>query len=248
MSYDKYLILDLETTGLDPINDKIIKLTTTSFNDESFSSSEIKSRYFNPNISISEESEKIHGITNKFLNEHKQFKNYAKAISQYLENSFIIGYGIYDFHLPILLNEFLRSKVEFDIRKIKVIDMKKIYEKLRPRTLTNALRDFCSIEIENFDRKSDEKSEALLELFITQNDEMSKKNITLDKFLGSQNILDNDGFFSLNEKDEIIFSKGKHKDLSLQNVRNQFPDYLDWLMDNENISPMVKIIISYDQK
>ena len=60
--------------------------------------------------------------------------------------------------------------------------------------------------------------------------------------------LDNEGFFSLNEKDEIIFSKGKHKDLSLQNVRNQFPDYLDWLMDNENISPMVKMIISYDQK
>ena len=54
--------------------------------------------------------------------------------------------------------------------------------------------------------------------------------------------------FSLNEKDEIIFSKGKHKDLSLQNVRNQFPDYLDWLMDNENISPMVKMIISYEQK
>ena len=54
--------------------------------------------------------------------------------------------------------------------------------------------------------------------------------------------------FLLNEKDEIIFSKGKHKDLSLQNVRNQFPDYLDWLMDNENISPMVKMIISYDQK
>ena len=53
MSYDKYLILDLETTGLDPINDKIIKLTTTSFNDESFSISETKSRYFNPNISIS---------------------------------------------------------------------------------------------------------------------------------------------------------------------------------------------------
>ena len=49
-------------------------------------------------------------------------------------------------------------------------------------------------------------------------------------------------------KDEIIFSKGKHKDLSLQNVRNQFPDYLDWLMGNENISPMVKMIISYDQK
>ena len=187
------LVLDTETTGLDPINDKIIKLTTTSFNDESFSSSETKSRYFNPNIPISEESEQIHGITNTFLNEHKQFKNYAKAISQYLENSYIIGYGIYDFHLPILLNEFLRSNVEFDIRKIKVIDMKKIYEKLRPRTLTNA-------------------------------------------------------FFSLNEKDEIIFSKGKHKDLSLQNVRNQFPDYLDWLMDNENISPMVKMIISYDQK
>ena len=76
------------------------------------------------------------------MNEHKQFKNYAKAISQYLENSCIIGYGIYDFHLPILLNEFLRSNVEFDIRKIKVIDMKKLYEKLRPRTLTNALKDF----------------------------------------------------------------------------------------------------------
>ena len=71
MSYDKYLILDLETTGLDPINDKIIKLTTTSFNDESFSSSEIKSRYFNPNISISE----------KLAYLEKYRKNYISAIS-----------------------------------------------------------------------------------------------------------------------------------------------------------------------
>ena len=248
MSYEKYLILDLETTGLDPMNDKIIKLTTTSFNDESFSSTEIKSRYFNPNTSISKESEKIHGITNQFLSQHNQFKNYAKAISQYLENSYIIGYGIYDFHLPVLINEFLRSGVEFDLRKIKVIDMKKIYENLRPRTLKNALIDFCSIEVDDFDRKSDEKSEALLELFISQNDEMSKKNITIDNLLSSQNFLDNDSFFSLNEKDEIIFAKGKHKEQSLQNVREEFPDYLDWLIGNENISPMVKMIINYGQK
>ena len=32
----------------DPINDRIVKLTTTSFKDDTFSEPEIKSRYFNP--------------------------------------------------------------------------------------------------------------------------------------------------------------------------------------------------------
>ncbi len=63
MDFKQYLILDLETTGIDLFKDRIVKLTTISFSDETVSDTQIKSRLFNPKISISTEAEKIHGIS-----------------------------------------------------------------------------------------------------------------------------------------------------------------------------------------
>ncbi len=248
MEYQKYLILDLETTGLDPINDRIIKLTTTSFKDETFSEPEIKSSYFNPKTKISDESTLVHGISNSELEEHKEFKFFAKAIASYLENSHIIGFGIYSFHIPILMSEFLRSDIKFDISKINIIDLKTLYEKLRPRNLQNALKDFCSIEIDSFDRKTDEKSEAILELFLSQQSDMLEKNITMESILNpSKNLLDNNGFLNVSESNEIFFSKGKYQNQSIRLVKKENPDYIKWLLENENISPMVKMIINYEK-
>ena len=247
MDYQKYLILDLETTGLDPINDRIIKLTTTSFKDESFSESEIKSRYFNPKKKISDESIQIHGISNEALTDHKEFKFYAKSISDYLKNSHIIGFGINNFHIPILMSEFLRAGVKFDFSSIKLIDLKILYEKLRPRNLQNALSDFCLIDIDNFDRQTDEKSEALLELFMSQQSEMSEKMITLESVFNSSNTIDNDGFFNFSEDKEILFAKGKYQNKNIKSVIKEYPDYIKWILENENISPMVKMIINYEK-
>ncbi len=248
MEYQKYLILDLETTGLDPINDRIVKLTTTSFKDDTFSEPEIKSRYFNPKTKISDESTYVHGISNSELEGYKEFKFFAKSISKYLENSHIIGFGIYSFHIPILMSEFLRADIKFDISKINIIDLKILYERLRPRNLQNALKDFCSIDIDSFDRKTDEKSEAILELFISQQSEMSEKKISIESIFDSQNkTIDNDGFFNISESNEIFFAKGKYQNKSISVVKNEHPDYINWLLDNENISPMVKIIINYDE-
>jgi len=247
MEYQKYLILDLETTGLDPINDNIIKLTTTSFKDETFSEPEIKSSYFNPKTKISDESTLVHGISNSELEGYKEFKFFAKSISKYLENSHIIGFGIYSFHIPILMSEFLRAGIKFDISKINIIDLKILYERLRPRNLQNALKDFCSIDIDSFDRKTDEKSEAILELFLSQQSDMSEKDVTMESILNSsKNIIDNDGFFSISESNEIFFAKGKYQNQSIRKVKKEFPDYINWLLENEKISPMVKMIISYE--
>ena len=52
MDFKQYLILDLETTGIDLFKDRIVKLTTISFSDETVSDTQIKSRLFNPKISI----------------------------------------------------------------------------------------------------------------------------------------------------------------------------------------------------
>jgi len=247
MEFNKYLILDLESTGLDPLKDRIIKLTTISFSDESVSDTETKSKYFNPKIQISEDSQKIHGISNKEVEDLNEFKHYAKSLASYFENSCVIGYGIHNFHLPILLSEFLRAGVTFDISKIKIIDLKSIYEKLRPRTLYNALKDFCSIEIESFERKSDEKSEAILELFLSQQNELSEKNMSIKSIIDAQNkTLDKEGFLIISENEEILFAKGKYQNQNIKDVKKLYPDYVSWIMDNENISPMVKMILSYE--
>jgi DNA polymerase III epsilon subunit-like protein len=248
MDYEKYVILDLETTGLDPVSDKIIKLTTISFKDETFSESETKSRFFNPKIKISDESAKIHGITNSELEAYEEFKYYAKSISKYFENSHIIGFGIFDFHIPVLMSEFIRSGIKFDITKINIIDLKVLYEKLRPRNLQNALREFCSTDMDVFDRKTDEKSEAILELFLSQQTEISEKKINLESILNfSNNSIDKDGFIGSSDSNEIFFTKGKYQNKSIKSVIKDNPDYIKWLLENENISPIIKMIINNEK-
>jgi|TARA_Y100000758_G_scaffold83195_1_gene56362 DNA polymerase III epsilon subunit-like protein len=250
MDFKQYLILDLETTGIDLFKDRIVKLTTISFSDETVSDTQIKSRLFNPKISISIEAEKIHGISDEDVKNENEFKYYAKSLSDFFENSCIIGFGIYDFHIPILMSEFYRSGVYFDVSKIDIIDLKNVYEKLRPRNLLNALKEFCSVEVDSFDRKSNEKTESILELFLAQQTELSSKNINLNTIIyNDKNIktLDKEGFFKISHNNDLVFAKGKYENQKITTVKQLHPDYIKWINDNEEISTMVKMILNYEK-
>ena len=60
------LVLDTETTGLDPEKDRIIELACVEIVNDSPTGDKYH-RYYNPgNIIISNEAEQIHGLNNNF--------------------------------------------------------------------------------------------------------------------------------------------------------------------------------------
>ena len=105
---DKYIVLDIETTGLDPISDGIIELGALKI-DESGKELETFHQYINPNIPIGPEAEYIHGLSNLFI------KNNGKAVMEVLpvfydfcEDCALVGQNILGFDI-LFINKHLKE-------------------------------------------------------------------------------------------------------------------------------------------
>ena len=59
------------------------------------------------------------------------------------------GFNSNKFDFPMLVEEFFRAGIEFDIQKCKFIDAQRIYHMKEPRTLSAAYKFYCSRELEN---------------------------------------------------------------------------------------------------
>ena len=84
------IIFDTETTGLDPEKDKVIELACVELIND-IPSGKTFHRYYSPgNISISEQSFNIHGLSNKFLSKFQPFENSIDEWLDFVGNSILI--------------------------------------------------------------------------------------------------------------------------------------------------------------
>ena len=84
------LVLDTETSGLNPENDRIIELACVEMVNES-PTGEKYHRYYNPgDVIISNEAEQIHGLNNKFLEKFPTFEKSAQEFLEFIEDSQLI--------------------------------------------------------------------------------------------------------------------------------------------------------------
>ena len=84
------LILDTETSGLDPEKDRIIELACVEMVNDLPTGGKYH-RYYNPgNIIISNEAEKIHGLNNKFLEKFPTFEKSAQEFLDFIKDSQLI--------------------------------------------------------------------------------------------------------------------------------------------------------------
>ena len=141
------VVFDIETTGLDIIQDRIIDITLIKINPDN---SQIEKNYrVNPTIKISTESSKIHGIYEEDILECKPFKNYAKEIYNFIKGCDLAGFNILKFDLPILIEEFLRCDIELSLKNIKIIDALRIYHLMEKRNLSAAYKYYCNKNLDN---------------------------------------------------------------------------------------------------
>lgn len=135
-------ILDIESTGTNPRQDRIIDLAIIKLLPDG--SQEKHVFRCNPGIPIPPEAEVIHHISNADIASCPLFIKIAGQIFEILKDCDLGGFGVARFDIPMLTEEFARAGFKFPADDCRIVDAQRIYHKKEPRDLTAALAFYCS--------------------------------------------------------------------------------------------------------
>jgi len=137
-------IFDLEATGLDVANDRIVSIAAVKiFIDGHRGEVTQKIR---PGIPIPPEASKIHGITDADVATAPTFSDIARFLHECLADSDLAGFNLLNFDVPLLWEEFHRTGIEWDLTGVRIIDVGNLFKKKEPRTLAAAVMFYCGRE------------------------------------------------------------------------------------------------------
>jgi DNA polymerase-3 subunit epsilon len=206
---------------------------------------EILEQRINPEMPIPAEVTALHGISDHDVKDKPTFKMFAHTLIKFIGNSDLAGFNALRFDIPLLAEEFLRTKVEFDVRTHRIVDVQNIFHKMEPRTLSAAYKFYCSKELENAHTAlSDTK--ATLEIlkaqivryentdFLNPDGIVSqpvKNNVdALASFSQQHATADLAGHIIYNDDGKEVFNFGKHKGKTVEAVFRMEPQYYEWMM------------------
>ena len=154
------VVFDLETTGLDLVNDRIIQLSYIKVSPDGNEKS--GNELINPGKEIPKEVTDLTGITNEMVKDAPTFKQRAADINREFTGCDFCGYNSNRFDVPMLAEEFLRAGIDFDFSKCRLIDAQTIFHKMERRNLAAAYKFYCGRRMdEDFEaHRADQDTEA----------------------------------------------------------------------------------------
>ena len=138
---------DLETTGTAIAKDRIVEMAVLKVHPNG--TREMKEWRVNPEQPIPLEASNVHGITDEMVANEPTFKELSKEIYSYIKGCDLAGYNSDRFDIPLLVEELLRAEIPFDFKNIKTVDVQTIFHKMEARTLSAALRFYCSQDLKD---------------------------------------------------------------------------------------------------
>ncbi len=230
--YKPLAFFDLETTGLDVTNDRIIEIAILKMNPDG--SQERYHKRVNPEMPISKESSEITGISDEDVKNCPTFSQLAQEIAVFIGDADLAGYNSNKFDIPVLAEEFLRAGSDFDMSARRFVDVQNIFHKMEQRTLAAAYQFYCNQELMNA-HSAMADIEATQQVFVAQLERYEALNKDI-QFLaeftrsGNHEILDFAGRLARNEKGESVYNFGKHKGKTLDQVDQEEPGYYGWML------------------
>ncbi len=222
--------IDLETTGTNVATDRIIEIAVIKvMPDKSVLN---KTKRINPGIPIPAATTAIHGITDEDVKDAPYFKQVANEYKQFLENCDIAGYNSNRFDVPLLVEEFLRLDLNFDIKSRKFVDVQKIFHLMEKRTLSAAYKFYCDKDLENAHSAEADAiaTYEILEAQLTRYEEQLKPEVdALATFTKEDDYVDFARRMTIQNGVEL-FNFGKYKGRPVRDVLKIEPQYYDWMM------------------
>jgi len=232
--------LDLETTGLSTVSDRIVELAVIRITPQGDVLEAV--RRFNPGIPISPDATAVHGISDEDVADEPSFSARAKSLADLLEPCDLAGFNIRRFDIPLLLAEFKRAGVPFSVQDRRLIDAQVIFHREEPRDLSAAARYYLS-------REHEEAHTALGDIRTTA----AVLSAQLQKYPDLPRTLDGlqaycdevspfqtelDRWFHRRDG-ELVFRRGKHRGEALGKVAATAPDYLRWMLGADDMDEEV---------
>ncbi|MBL7137494.1 MAG: 3'-5' exonuclease [Bacteroidales bacterium] len=238
--------IDLETTGIKVAADRIVEICILRA--EPDGSTSIKTLRINPEMEIPWEAIAIHGITNEDVKDCPTFRQVAHDLARFLDTCDLAGYNSNHFDIPLLVEEFLRVEVDFDLKGRRLVDVQNIFHKMEPRNLSAAYKFYCDKELINA-HSAEADTVATYEILKAQLDQYKDHQIkdlkgnlvtpvvndisALSDFSVQSRNVDLVGHIVFNAKKVEVFNFGKHKGKPVTEVFRNEPSYYDWIMKSE---------------
>ncbi len=236
------VFFDLEATGVDIIKDKIVEIALVKILPSG--EEKIFHQKVNPTIPIPADVSKIHGIYDQDVQDAPIFKVIAKEVLQFLEGADIAGFNVLRFDIPLLMEEFLRSDINFDIDKKKIVDVQQIFHTMEKRTLSAAYTFYCKKKLENA-HSALADTHATVAIFKQQLQQYEGKKVidAQSKNLGTitndintihdifhHTSVDLSNRLAYDKDRAVIFNFGQHKGKKVIDIFKQYPNYYHWIM------------------
>jgi DNA polymerase-3 subunit epsilon len=237
---------DIETTGTNIGTDRIIEIAVIKLNPDG--SEEVKTWRVNPGMPISLESSMITGIYDEHLRDEPLFHTIGQDIADFIADSDLAGYNSNKFDIPMLMEEFLRTGVKFDLENRHFVDVQNIFHQMEQRTLKAAYQFYCNKNIVNA-HSAEADTRATMEVLLAQvekyqnaewEDKKGNKSIpvvndveALHRFTNLNKPVDFAGRMVYNDNGEEIFNFGKHKGKRVEDVFNVEPSYYSWILQGD---------------
>ena len=234
------VFFDLETTGIDQHNDRIIQIGAIKFFPDG---TEKEYNWFvNPNIPIPKESSAVHGITDEMVKDKPLLGDLASELSELFYGSDLGGFNIKYYDIPMLQKEFARIGLALNLEGVKIVDAMMIFKLKEPRTLAVAYEKYCGKTLTNaHDAMSD--IHASIEVLAGQLKHYSDIPDSPEKiheycFPFYPDAYDSEAKLRY-VANELAINFGKNRGKTLKQLAATDPSYLTWIL-NGNFSEKVK--------
>ena len=252
------VVFDLETTGLDLVNDRIIQISFIKVLPDG--KEERENIFINPEKPIPTEVTQLTGISDKDVTDAPTFRQKAKELADRFAGCDFAGFNSNRFDVPMLAEEFLRAGVDFDFSKSRLIDAQNIYHKMERRNLAAAYKFYCGRKMEeDFEaHKADQDTEATwrvlqgeLDMYSPDRQEEADRVLANDmdelaEFSRMNNFVDFAGrmvWKEMTDKDgntlldaagrprrHEVFNFGKYRGWDVAEVLHRDPGYYSWML------------------
>lgn len=229
------VFLDIEATGLNLTKDRLVEVGLLKLHPNK--TEERKSWRVNPEIPIPDKIVKIISITNEDVKDKPLFKQIAREVLNFIGSADLAGFNPFKLDLPLLMEEFIRAGIEFDLGKRKVVDVQRIFHMMEKRNLAAAYAFYCGKELRN-SHSAMADTDATYEVFMAQVDKYDELGTDIDKICSvtgnpAENIIDIVGRIVRDDDGSEIFNFGKYKGQRVEDVLRRDPAYYNWMMNGD---------------
>ena len=237
---------DLEATGVAIGVDRIVEIAILKVLPDG--TQDIKVSRINPEMPIPFETSLIHGIYDEDVKDKPTFKQVAQEFADFLTDCDLAGYNSNKFDIPMLMEEFLRAGIDFDLENRRFVDVQNIFHQMEQRTLKAAYKFYCGKTIENA-HSAEADIRATYEVLLAQlekyeatewEDKRGNKSVpvkndvdALHAFTNLSKPVDFAGRIVFNEQGIEVFNFGKHKGKCVEEVFTAEPSYYSWMQQGD---------------